>query len=266
MTPEVSVCIPTYNYARFLPMAIDSVLGQTFRDLELVVVDNASEDVTPDVLARYGDDIRAYRNDRNVGLFGNFSRCLELARGQFVKFLAADDWLHPEYLGEAVELMRGHPTAAVVSGPGYYVDGAGRIFGVGTTGVFAPGLVSGREALCGQAELLNVIGMPSSTLLRRSTIDEVGGFDERFEPAADVHLYGKLLAGHDLAWMDRPRCYLRFHSTKPHAYGLEPSESTFLAWEDLGREFGGRITPDLVRRALDAEAERSVLHAVAILL
>lgn len=266
MTPRVSVCIPAYNYARYLPAAIDSVLAQEFADYELVVVDNASEDETPAVLARYGDRIRAHRNDRNVGLFGNFARCLELARGDLVKFLAADDWLHPAYLAEAVALMDRHSSAAIVSGPGFFVDGDGRVYGVGTTSVFEPGLVPGHVALRAQADLLNVIGMPSNTLLRRAAVEAAGGFDERFAPAADVHLWGKLLARHDLAWLARPRCYLRIHAAKAHDYGLDPSESTFLAWEALGREVGPPVDPGLVARAVDAEAERSLLYVVAHLL
>jgi hypothetical protein len=103
-------------------------------------------------------------------------------------------------------------------------------------------------------------------LLRRAALDAVGGFDERFAPASDVHLWGKLLARHDLAWLAQPRCYLRIHATKAHDYGLDPSESTFLAWEDLGRDDAGRITPALVRRALDAEAERSLLYVAAHLM
>ena len=264
MTPAVSVCIPAYNYGRFLPRAIDSVLAQEYRDFELIVVDNASEDDTPAVLARYGERIRAHRNERNVGLFGNFARCLELARGEHVKFLAADDWLHPAYLGEAVALLAAHPSAAIVSGPGFFVDEDGAVFGLGTTRVFAPGLIAGRAALRAQADLLNVIGMPSNTLVRRAALEEAGGFDERFAPAADVHLWGKLLARHDLAWMAEPRCYLRIHRTKAHDYGLDPSESTFLAWEALGRETG--VAGDVVTRAIDAEAERSLLHAVASVL
>jgi Glycosyl transferase family 2 len=266
MTPRVSVCIPTYDYARYLPAAIDSVLAQDFGDYELIVVDNASRDETPAVLARYGDRIRAYRNERNVGLFGNFARCLELASGELVKFLAADDWLHPAFLGEAVALMDRHPSAAIASGPGFYVDAGGRVWGAGTTGVFVPGLVSGADALRAQAGLLNVIGMPSNTLLRRAAVEAAGGFDERFAPAADVHLWGKLLARHDLAWLGQPRSFLRIHGAKAHDYGLDPSESTFLAWEALGREVGPPVDEELVARALDAEAERSLLYATAHLL
>src|ERR671933_240168 len=261
--PRISVCIPTYNYARFLPAAIDSVLAQDHDDYELIVVDNASDDETPEVLARYGDRIRAHRNERNLGLFGNFARCLELASGELVKFLAADDWLHPAFLREATALMDAHPSVAIASGPGFYVDEDGRVFGMGTTGVFAPGLVPGAVALRAQADHLNVVGMPSNTLLRRTALDAAGGFDARFAPAADVHLWGKLLARHDLAWLAAPRSYLRMHRTKAHDYGLDPSESTFLAWEALGREVGPPVTDELVARALDAEAERSALYIAA---
>ena len=265
--PTVSVCIPTYNYGHFLGRAVDSVLAQDFEDFELIVVDNASEDDTPAVVAGYDDPrLRSYRNERNVGLFGNFARCLELAEGELVKFLAADDWLHPAFLADAVALMRRHPTAAVVSGPGYFVDEDDRIYGLGTVGVFRTELVQAEEALRAQAELLNVIGMPSNTLLRRAALDAVGGFDERFAPAADVHLWGKLLARYDVAWMRPPRSFLRIHRRKAHDYGLEPTESTFIAWEKLGEEIGGRITPAIVERALEAEAERSLLYVVAHLL
>jgi glycosyltransferase involved in cell wall biosynthesis len=265
--PRVSVCIPTYNYGHFLGAAIESVLGQEFDDFELVVVDNASQDDTPAVVARYHDPrLRLHRNDRNIGLFGNFARSLEIATGEFVKFLAADDWLHPAYLREAVALMQHHPTAGIVSGPGFYVDGDCRVYGVGTTGVFSGGLVSGDVALRAQAEHLNVIGMPSNTLIRRAMLEAVGGFDERFAPAADVHLWGKLLARHDLGWLSHPRCYLRIHRAKAHDYGLDPTESTFLAWERLGEEIGPPITHELVNRALDAEAERCLLYVLANLL
>jgi glycosyltransferase involved in cell wall biosynthesis len=265
--PQVSVCIPTYNYGHFLGAAIESVLDQDFAEFELVVVDNASDDDTTAVVERYRDPrLRFHRNDRNVGLFGNFARCLELSTGELVKFLAADDWLHPAYLREAVALMRRHPSAAIVSCPGFFVDAHGAPYAVGTGGVFADELVPGAVALRAQAEFLNVIGMPSNVLLRRDALDAVGGFDGRFAPAADVHLWGKLLARHDLGWLTQPRCYLRIHSTKAHDYGLDPSESTFLAWEDLGEDVGPPITPELVRLALDAEAERSLLYVVAHLL
>ncbi len=256
----ISVCIPTFNYGRFIAQAVESVLAQDHEDFELIVVDNASEDDTQAVLARYDDPrLRLVVNPRNLGLFGNFARCLELASGAYVKFLASDDWLHPAYLREAAAQLDEHPSAAIASGPGYYVGDDGAVFGLGVTRVFAPGLVRGRDALLAQARHLNVVGMPSNTLLRRSALDAVGGFDAAMAPAADVHLWGKLLARYDLAWMAHPRSFLRFHQVKAHDYGHDPSESTFRLWEDLGRTAG--VPEEVVRVALDAEAERSLLHA-----
>jgi glycosyltransferase involved in cell wall biosynthesis len=199
-------------------------------DFELLVVDNASTDETPDVLASFRDDrLRVHRNDSNVGLFGNFRRCLELTSGELVKFLAADDWLLPGSLSTAVDLMRRHPTAAIASGPGLYVDDHGAVFGVGVTGVFAPGLVPGADALRAQARFLNVVGMPSNTVLRRQALDAAGGFDEQFAPAADIHLWGKLLATHDLVWMDRPLCFLRFH-TPPRLTSTASTRRSRRSW------------------------------------
>src|SRR5688572_5713153 len=101
--PLVSVCIPTYNYAHLIADAIESVLRQTERDLELVVIDDCSTDDTEQVAARYADDprFRFVRNPCNLGLFGNFNRCFELAEGEFVKVLCADDWLHERSIEDA---------------------------------------------------------------------------------------------------------------------------------------------------------------------
>src|SRR5687768_14893088 len=92
-SPRVSVLIPTYNYARYLDEAIQSAIRQTFTDFEIIIVDNNSTDNTAEVISKYLTDprIRYYRNKSNIGLINNFNRCLELATGQYIKFLLADD-------------------------------------------------------------------------------------------------------------------------------------------------------------------------------
>jgi len=124
---RVSVCIPTYNYGRFLGQAIESVLAQTWGDFELVVCDNASTDDTQAVIGSFRDErIRSHRNDTNIGLFGNFSRCLELAQGELVKFVCSDDWLAPTYLERTVPVMRDHPGVADVAVIGGAASALGR--------------------------------------------------------------------------------------------------------------------------------------------
>lgn len=262
--PPVSVCIPTYNYARFLGQAIESVLSQTWGDFELIVSDNASTDETQEVVASFGDDrIRSYRNDRNLGLFGNFTRCLELAQGELVKFVCSDDWLDPRYLERTVPVMRAHPGVALLTTAGFVVDEDGRPFGVASAELGPGPVVPAADAIRAQARWLNLIGMPTNTLIRRDAVRAAGGFDSRFAPASDVHLWLKLLARGDLGWVPDPLCHLRVHATKGHDYGPDPTESTFLGWKDAASWPGTPVTTPVLRTALYAEAERSLLYVAA---
>ena len=107
--PTVSVCIPAYNAARFIGEAIGSVLAQTCRDFELVVVDDASADDTVDVVRRFSDPrLRLLRNARNLGLAGNWNRATSEARGRYVKLLCQDDLLRPDCLADQVAVLD-HP-------------------------------------------------------------------------------------------------------------------------------------------------------------
>jgi glycosyl transferase family 2 len=261
---RVSVCIPTYNYGRFLGKAIESVLAQTWGEFELIVCDNASTDETQEVIASFDDErIRAYRNDRNLGLFGNFSRCLELARGDLVKFVCSDDWLDRRYLERTVPLMREHPGVALLTTAGFVVDEDGRAFGLASAELGPGPVVPAPEAIRAQARWLNLIGMPTSTLIRRDAAEAAGGFDPRFAPASDIHLWLKLLARGDLGWVPDPLCHLRVHASKGHDYGPDPTESTFLGWEDAASWPGTPVTPPVLHTALYAEAERSLLYVAA---
>ena len=262
--PPVSVCIPTYNYARVLGQAIESVLSQTWGDFELVVCDNASTDDTQDVIGSFTDDrIRSYCNDHNLGLFGNFSRCLELAQGELVKFVCSDDWLDPRYLERTVPVMHEHPGVALLTTAGFVVDEHGGAFGLASAELGPGPVVPAADAIRAQARWLNLIGMPTNTLIRRGAVAAAGGFDPHFAPASDVHLWLKLLARGDLGWVGDPLCYLRVHATKGHDYGPDPTESTFLGWEDAASWPGTPVTAPVLRTALYAEAERSLLYVVA---
>jgi glycosyl transferase family 2 len=264
--PLVSVCVPTYNYARFLPRTIESVLAQTHRDLELVVLDDASTDDTPSVVARYAGEerLRYERYERNIGLFANFNRCLEVARGEYVKVLCADDWLDPLSLEEGLRALAADPRAGLATSPAWHVDAEGAVIGMvrapfGT----APRTVPGREAIAAHADWGNVAGMPSHVLLRREAIAEVGGFEAEFAPASDMHLWLKVLARWDLAWIPEPRCHLRLHDEHGHTYAYEPNESGFLLWEDMARREPRVVDPPMLRRALQREAQHHLLYVGA---
>lgn len=95
--PLVSVCIPTFNNAATITRCLDSVLAQEGVNFEILVVDDESSDGCADIVAgalRPGD--RLFRNEARLGLVGNHNRCIELARGTYIQFVHADDWLLPD--------------------------------------------------------------------------------------------------------------------------------------------------------------------------
>lgn len=96
MVPKVSVCIDSFNYGRFLPEAIQSVLDQTFQDYELIIADDCSTDDSVAIARKYAERDRRVRVEiasANRGMVKNRNACLALANGEFVKWLHADDFL-----------------------------------------------------------------------------------------------------------------------------------------------------------------------------
>jgi len=105
MNPIISVCIPTYNGAKYFRECLDSILAQTLTEFELLIVDDHSSDDTLKIAQEYADRdarIRVTRNDRNLGLVGNWNRCVELAQGEWIKFVFQDDLIAPECLEKMV--------------------------------------------------------------------------------------------------------------------------------------------------------------------
>lgn len=264
-SPAVSVCLPTYNYAAFVGRAIESVLAQTYSDFELLVYDDASTDDTEAVVDRFlGDErVRFVRHERNQGLFANFNLSAEAARGRYVKYLCADDWLDARFLEDTVSLLDGDPVLVLATTANWLVDADGLLTGE-QYGPFGDAAAIDRTVVAAAlAEWGNIVGMPTNTLIRRDDLIAVGGFEDRFAPAADVHLWLKLLTHGDMGWLRQPRCFVRVHERHSHSYGPDPTEAMFLVWEDLETLSGIPVDERVRRRALDREARRCLLYVCA---
>lgn len=125
---KVSVCIPTYNAARYLPEAIESVLQQDFDDYELVICDDVSTDQTPEICRGYHDPrVRYIRYEESGRQAGNFNRCLQEARGEYVTLLHADDWLLPGFLRDRVKRLDDDPGLGFVFGAVQIADAESNI-------------------------------------------------------------------------------------------------------------------------------------------
>lgn len=199
----VSVCIPTYQGAAYLGQAIDSVLAQTLQDFELLVVDNHSTDGTEALVARYTDSrIRFLRNERNLGAEANWNRCLEQARGTYIKLLPHDDMLAPDCLRRQVEALEQDRDGrlALAFCARTVVNAAGRPLmrrGYRRSGDGAiAGEVLRRQCL---RRGTNLLGEPGAVLFRRALAQRVGGFDGEIGYVIDLDYWFRLLQ-HGDAW------------------------------------------------------------------
>ena len=129
-TPAVSVVMPVYNGARFVRAAIDSVLGQTFRDFELVVVDDGSTDDTPllvEAAARADGRVRPVPHPRNRGVVAARNTAVAAARAPLVAVLDSDDLAVPDRLARQVAYLADHPEVSILGGAVQLIDDRDRL-------------------------------------------------------------------------------------------------------------------------------------------
>ncbi len=127
MPPLLSILIPTYNRAGYLPAALRSAVGQTVRDVEVIVLDDASPDATGEAVGPFLADsrVRYVRHPANVGIAGNWRRGIAAARGEFFCLLHDDDWLEPDFAERLLDPLRREADLAVSFSDHYAVDAAG---------------------------------------------------------------------------------------------------------------------------------------------
>lgn len=171
--PLVSVVIGTFNRETYVRQAVDSVLEQTFRDFEVIVVDDASTDRTPEILKNYGDRIRLIRRDYNSGLPSMpRNQAVGLARGRYVAFLDSDDFWYPSKLKMQVGFMDTHPDIALSHTFCHVVDEASR-----------PLYVRREKEMPAEGDLFGRLVKEcfittSTVMIRKEVFARIGGFDE----------------------------------------------------------------------------------------
>lgn len=210
----VSVVVPVYNGMPYLDEAVQSVLRQTYTDLEVVVVDNASTDGTGEALAAVHNDdrVRVVRNPETVPAAENWNRALEAANGEWVKLLCADDVLAPSCVAEQLAAARAEPTAVLVASQRRIITGSGAVarqrHGLGRL----EGVVDGAAAVraCVRAGT-NLLGEPAAVLLRRDVLERTGGFDARYAYMIDLELWCRVLEHGPAVALRTPLADFRVH-------------------------------------------------------
>jgi glycosyltransferase involved in cell wall biosynthesis len=201
--PKVSVIVPAYNSAAYTVETVESVLGQTYRDFELIVVDDGSTDNTREAMERFGDQIQ-YVYKENGGACSTRNMGIGMARGEYVACLDCDDLWLPEKLQRSVEALDAHSDWGLVFNHCYLIDAAGEI--VGLTNYKFKLQNPYRELLHD-----NFIGSPT-ILMRRSCLDQVGLYDENIFIPADWDLWIRIAAEYSIGYLDEPLSKYRMAS------------------------------------------------------
>jgi glycosyltransferase involved in cell wall biosynthesis len=214
----VSVCLPVYNGERYLDGAIESILTQTYEDLELIIFDDFSTDHSLEIIEGYAAKDRRishWRNSRRLGLYETFNQCLGQAAGQFIKPFSQDDLLRTPALAKCIHQLILEPTVALAT-IGYEVmdarsnllTGADKC---GTQDVFEQRtLVAASEVLekC-LFPLTNQLGEVSSIMFRAQ--HQGTGFDSRLHQFAEIDYWMRILMQGDYLSIPETYAYVRHH-------------------------------------------------------
>lgn len=202
MKSRVTVLIPTFNRAGLLQRAIRTVTGQTLKDLQLDISDNASTDETAVVVANVmgkDDRVHYFRHENNIGMLGNWASLIERVDTEYFCVLSDDDLLLPEFLEKAVDALSADKELGMCFGRTAIVDSAGLHFG------YAPTEMKFGRYRPGQAAVAMVQAQhPASTgtLFRTSSFKAVGGFDPLAHYVADLDIMLRVAARYPIVYFE----------------------------------------------------------------
>ena len=210
--PIVTFVVPCYKLAHFLPDCIRSILAQSYRDFEILIMDDASPDHTAEVVRAFPDPrVRCVRNQPNLGHLKNYNKGIELARGKYVWLISADDYLRRPYVLEKyVDLLNNHPTVGYVFCAGVWVKG-----GVETE-IVDYSVYSTRDRIVHGHILLkkllkrNLV-LAASGLVRRECYERWGTFPLNMPWAGDWFLWCLFALFYDVAYCAEPMVCYRVH-------------------------------------------------------
>ncbi|MBF0209096.1 MAG: glycosyltransferase [Oligoflexia bacterium] len=221
MKRKLTVCIPCYNAEKHIKETIKSVLAQTYREFNLFIIDNNSTDKTLSLISKIKDKrIAIFKNKKNIGMFGNMNKCIQMTKTPYLKILCADDILFPECLEKQVEVLEKNDKVHLVYNANRIINDHEKIL---TTRRYFP---SSRKVNGGALinSILksgrNPVGEPSNVMLRTSILKRNKlVFDESLKYISDLELWIQILLHGDGYYINEVLNAFRIH-TNSGTYSL----------------------------------------------
>ncbi len=240
-TPLVSICIPTFNGEKFLKSCLDSAIGQTYKNIEIIINDDNSSDKTYEIAKGYADRdsrIKLYCNEKNLGLVGNWNKCIELSKGSWVKFLFQDDYFSKDCVVQMVNALS--PNDKIVSSRRRLIldeslDEVTKKYSINETLTFEklgilseiPVYISPEKisVLAVQNISMNFIGEPTVIMFKKECIDELGPFNSDLIQICDLEYFLRIACKYGVKYVPKQLTYFRVH--KGSASSANFSERVF---------------------------------------
>lgn len=208
MSDLVTAILPVYNGEKYIASAIETVLAQTYPQVECIVIDDGSKDGTAEVCESFGDRIRFIRKE-NGGVATARNLGVKEAKGKYVAFLDADDKWTPEKTTKQVAELEATGAAVCLTGVGF-IDGDDNLIG-------SDGVADHTDLLRNILLLGDSTGFVGSTaMISRDVIRSVGGFDERLSTSADADLMLRISRKHRIEGINEPLALYRHHTGQMH--------------------------------------------------
>lgn len=215
MNYKITIAIPTYNSDKTILETLKSVLNQTYKDFQLLIVDNNSTDKTIDLVKKIKDSrIKIYKNKKNIGMFQNMNKCIKLCKTKYLKILSSDDLLEPTCIEKHLEIFEKYPSVNLLFNTNKVVNEQGnklivrRYFNKNKK--INGGVLINLILKTGR----NPIGEPSNVSFRMFPINKYKlNFNTSFKYVSDLDLWIRLLKYGDAFYISEILSSFRLHRT-----------------------------------------------------
>lgn len=241
MPPKVSVIIPNYNHARYLPQRIESVLNQSFRDIEVILMDDCSPDESRGIIEDYAARdarIRVVYNEQNSGsTFKQWNKGIGLVKGEYVWIAESDDFCEPDLLASLLPFLEADPAVVLAYCDSFDIDENNIIkatwerFLTELDPMWKHDFVTDGITLVRRfMSYRNIIPNASAVLARTSTLRETGPADETYRVVGDWLFWARLISKGKVAYSAKTMNHFRSHQnnarSKNHVSGSSLEETT----------------------------------------
>jgi len=263
---KISVCLPVFNGSKYLTQAIESVLGQSYSNLELLIADDLSTDDSQAIAEKYArQDKRViyWKNEINQGIFGNYNQCLKRASGELIKLFAQDDLLETTCCERLSDQLAVNKNISIVSCARAVIDEQGKETAVER--FFDKTMViPGQEMITAYANtFVYKIGTPCQVMFRKESIGS--GFNTLYKLSGDIEYFLRILESDDFMYLDEVLVKFRRHAQSVTITALADLSFVFDACklaEKYARYLVSDQTDPIMHRGLVEGLIRKVNNAI----